>query len=171
MNFLLAAQHQISLFAFREGVAMARRGLDALRGVKDPAVCTPLEIGLQVALASCLRAVDGWAAPSVEKIYLRVREILEQTGDESQVFPIRWASRCAGRAFRSATWRVACEDNLRRAEAEPAAVIVAATQMPAPLSSFSGRPGIPRRCSAGVRTPTNRHGIRRTSTRSGSIPG
>jgi len=139
-NFRLAAQHQISLFAFREGVALARRGLDALKGVKDPAVCTPLEIGLQVALASCLRAVDGWAAPSVEKIYLRVREILEQTGDESQVFPIRWGiTLVQGVRSDLATWRVACEDNLRRAEALNQPIfIVGATQMLGAALEFLG---------------------------------
>ena len=69
-------------------------------------------------MASCLRAVDGWAAPSVEKIYLRVREILEQTGDESAVFPIRWGiTLVQGVRSDLATWRIACEDNLRRAEA------------------------------------------------------
>jgi hypothetical protein len=139
-NFMLAAQHQISLFAFREGAALARRGLDALPGVKDAAVRTQLEIGLQVSLASCLRAIDGWAAPSVEKIYLRVREILEQTGDESAVFPIRWGiTLVQGVRSDLATWRIACEDNLRRAEAlgQPL-FIVAATQMLGAALEFLG---------------------------------
>ena len=139
-NFMLAAQHQISLFAFREGVALAKRGLDALTGVKDVVVRTQLEIGLQVALASCLRAVDGWAAPSVEKIYLRVRDILEQTGDESAVFPIRWGiTLVQGVRSDLATWRIACEDNLRRAEElKQPLFIVAATQMLGAALEFLG---------------------------------
>jgi tetratricopeptide (TPR) repeat protein/type II secretory pathway predicted ATPase ExeA len=139
-NFLLAAQHQIALFAFREGVAMARRGLDALTGVKDEAIRTQLEIGLQVALASCLRAVDGWAAPSVEKIYLRVRDILEQTGDESLVFPIRWGiTLVQGVRSDLASWRVACEDNLRRADTlQNPVYIVAASQMLGAALEFLG---------------------------------
>ena len=139
-NFMLAAQHQISLFAFREGVALAKRGLEALSGVKDVAVRTQLEIGLQVSLASCLRAVDGWAAPSVEKIYLRVRDILEQTGDESAVFPIRWGiTLVQGVRSDLATWRIACEDNLRRAEElKQPLFIVAATQMLGAALEFLG---------------------------------
>ena len=139
-NFMLAAQHQISLFAFREGVALAKRGLDALSGVKDVATRTQLEIGLQVALASCLRAVDGWAAPSVEKIYLRVRDILEQVGDESSVFPIRWGiTLVQGVRSDLATWRIACEDNLRQAEKlQQPLFIVAATQMLGAALEFLG---------------------------------
>ena len=139
-NFLLAAQHQIALFAFREGVALAKSGLDALIGVKDAALRTQLELGLQVALASCLRAVDGWAAPSVEKIYLRVRDILEQTGDESAVFPIRWGiTLVQGVRSDLATWRIACEDNLRRAEAlQNPLFIVAASQMLGAALEFLG---------------------------------
>ena len=139
-NFMQAAQHQISLFAFREGVALAKRGLEALPAVKDVAVRTQLEIGLQVAMASCLRAVDGWAAPSVEKIYLRVREILAATGNEAAVFPISWGiTLVQGVRSDLATWRIACEENLRTAERlnEPM-FIVAATQMLGAALEFLG---------------------------------
>ena len=138
--FLLAAQHQIALFAFPEGAALARRGLDALSGVKQEPERTQLEIGLQVALASCLRAVEGWAAPSVEKIYLRVRDILEQTGDELQVFPVRWGiTLVQGVRMDMVTWKGACEDNLRRAEAlNNPMFIVAASQMLGAALEFLG---------------------------------
>jgi tetratricopeptide (TPR) repeat protein len=139
-HFLLAAQHQLSLFAFPEGVALTRRGLDALSGVADAAVRTRLEIGLLVAQASCLRAVDGWAAPSVEKIYLRVRDILEQAGDESQVFPVRWGiTLVQGVRSDLASWRIACEDNLTRAEAlQNPLFIVGASQMLGAALEFLG---------------------------------
>jgi adenylate cyclase len=139
-HFLLAAHHQIALFAFREGGVLAQRGLEALTGVKDEGTRTTLEIGLQVALASCLRAVDGWAAPSVEKIYLRVRDILEATGDEAQVFPVRWGiTLVQGVRSDLATWRIACEDNLRRAEAlNHRPFIVAACQMLGAALEFLG---------------------------------
>ena len=139
-HFLSAAQHQIALFAFREGVVLARRGLDALSAVKQEPERTQLEIGLQVALASCLRAVEGWAAPSVEKIYLRVRDILEQTGDEQQVFPVRWGiTLVQGVRMDMVTWKGACEDNLRRAEAlNNPSFLVAACQMLGAALEFLG---------------------------------
>jgi tRNA A-37 threonylcarbamoyl transferase component Bud32/tetratricopeptide (TPR) repeat protein len=139
-SFLLAAQHQISLFAFREGVALAHRGLNALPGVKDERQRTQLEVGLQVALASCLRAVEGWAAPSVEKIYIRVREILEQAGDEHAAFPVRWGiTLVQGVRMDLATWKGACEDNLGRAESLGNPLfVVAACQMLGAALEFLG---------------------------------
>jgi predicted ATPase len=138
--FLLAAQHQISLFAFREGVALARRALEALPGVKDDAQRTQLEVGAQVALASCLRAVEGWAAPSVEKIYIRVREILERAGNEQAAFPVRWGiTLVQGVRMDLATWKSACEDNLRRAESlNNPMFVVAACQMLGAAIQFLG---------------------------------
>ncbi len=138
--FLAAAQHQIALFAFREGVALVRRGLDALNGVNTEPERTELEIGLQVALASCLRAAEGWAAPSVEKIYVRVLEILERAGDEQKAFPVRWGiTLVQGVRSDLVTWRMACEDNLRRAEALGTPMfVVAATQMLGAALEFLG---------------------------------
>jgi tetratricopeptide (TPR) repeat protein len=138
--FLLAAQHQINLFAFREGVALARRALETLPGVKDEAQRTQLEVGAQVALASCLRAVEGWAAPSVEKIYIRVREILERAGDEQAAFPVRWGiTLVQGVRMDLATWKGACEDNLRRAESLGNPMfVVAACQMLGAAIQFLG---------------------------------
>jgi tetratricopeptide (TPR) repeat protein len=138
--FLLAAQHQISLLGFREGVALARRALETLPGVKDEAQRTRLEVGVQVALASCLRVVEGWAAPSVEKIYIRVREILEGAGDELAAFPVRWGiTLVQGVRSDLATWKSACEDNLRRAESLGNPMfIVAACQMLGAALQFLG---------------------------------
>ena len=139
--FLVAAQHQISLFAFREGVVLARRALSALPSVKDEGHRTQLEVGVQVALASCLRAVEGWAAPSVEKIYLRVREILERAGDEQAAFPVRWGiTLVQGVRMDLATWKGACEDNLRRAESLGNPMfVVAASQMLGAAIQFLGQ--------------------------------
>ena len=139
-HFLLATQHQAALFAFPEGAALARRGLDALDTVAAGAERMQLEIGLQVALAACLRGVEGWAAPSVERIYLRVRDILEQTGDEQQVFPVRWGiALIQGVRGDLISWRDACEENLRRAEAlDNPFFIVAACQMLGAARGFLG---------------------------------
>ena len=139
-HFLLATQHQMALFAFPEGAALARRGLAALEGLKGGVERTQLEMGLQVALAACLRAVEGWAAPSIEQIYLRVRDILEQVGDEQQVFPVRWGiTLIQGVRGDLATWRIACEENLRRAEAlDNPVFIVAACQMLGAALGFLG---------------------------------
>jgi tetratricopeptide (TPR) repeat protein len=138
--FEKAALHQTRLLAFPEGVALARRGLAALAAIRDEATRTRLEIGLQVALGACLRAVDGWAAPSVEKVYVRVREILERVGTEEQVFPVQWGiTLIQGVRSDLVTWRQACEENLRRAEAIGNPIfIVAACQMLGAALEFLG---------------------------------
>jgi tetratricopeptide (TPR) repeat protein len=138
--FHKAAVHQMGLCAFPEGVALARRGLAALDGVRDEAVRTNLEIELQITHGACLRAVDGWAAPSVEQIYVRVRDLLERAGTEEQVFPVRWGlTLIQGVRSDLVTWRQACEENLRRAEAIGNPLfIVAACQMLGAALEFLG---------------------------------
>jgi tetratricopeptide (TPR) repeat protein len=89
-QFLAAAKHAAGLFAFREAIALSRRGLQALEAVPEDAARMQVELGLQLILGLSLRSILGWAAPEVEKPYLRARQICQQLGDTPSLFPVLW---------------------------------------------------------------------------------
>jgi tetratricopeptide (TPR) repeat protein len=89
-QFLAAAKHAAGLFAFREAIALSRRGLQALEAVPEDAARMQVELGLQLILGLSLRSILGWAAPEVEKPYLRARQICQQLGDTPALFPVLW---------------------------------------------------------------------------------
>ena len=88
--FYLAAQRAATLFAFREALALAERGLKGLRGLPDEPVRQQLELGLQLMRGSAFRAVKGWAAPEVESAFARARELCQQLQDPPQLMPVLW---------------------------------------------------------------------------------
>jgi len=88
--FLDAAQHAAGLFAYREAVALCRRGLESTSSLPEGPARDQLELGLYVILGLSLRSVEGWAAPEVERIYLRARQLCQQLGNPPQLFPVLW---------------------------------------------------------------------------------
>ncbi|MCA1583411.1 MAG: protein kinase [Acidobacteria bacterium] len=88
--FQVAAARAVPLFAYREAVLLARRGLEALKAVPPGPARTQQELGLQVYLGLSLRSIEGWAAPEVEQIYVRARELCQELGDAPTLFPVLW---------------------------------------------------------------------------------
>jgi adenylate cyclase len=88
--FLAAVTRAVPLFAYREAVLLAERGLDMVKSLPAGPERLQLELGLLVYLGLCQRTLQGWAAPQVERIYLRAREICHQLGDVPELFPIQW---------------------------------------------------------------------------------
>jgi predicted ATPase/predicted Ser/Thr protein kinase len=88
--FFEAAQHAAGLFAFREAVMLSRRGLEAVKALPEGPDRDQQELGLQIILGLSLRSVEGWAAPEVERVYLRARQICEALGTPPQLFPVMW---------------------------------------------------------------------------------
>jgi predicted ATPase/tRNA A-37 threonylcarbamoyl transferase component Bud32 len=138
--FLDAAQHAAALLAFREAVVLCRRGLDALRSLPDDPERDQQELGLQLILGLSLRSVEGWAAPEVERIYVRARQLCHQLGDAPQLFPVLWgltlyhAIRGDLRVFQPLA-----EQLLRQAgETQTPMFEVAAHQMMASVNEFLG---------------------------------
>jgi tetratricopeptide (TPR) repeat protein len=86
-----AAQHSVTLFGFREALSLADRGLKALRGVPDGPLRQQQELGLQMIRGFALRMMKGWAAPELEPVFARARELCHQLDDPPEVFPVRWA--------------------------------------------------------------------------------
>jgi adenylate cyclase len=88
--FFTAAQHAVGLIALREAVALSRRGLAAAALLPESPERDSLELGLQMILGFALRSVEGWAAPEVERIYVRARTLCDQLGAPPQLFPAMW---------------------------------------------------------------------------------
>ena len=89
--YFMAAQHSAGLFAFREALSLADRGLKALRGVADGPPRQQQELGLQMVRGLALRMMKGWAAAELEPVFARARELCHQLDDPPEVFPVRWA--------------------------------------------------------------------------------
>jgi predicted ATPase len=89
-HFSAAAWRAAGLFAYREAVALSRRGLVALKALPDGAERKQQELGLQVVHGLSLRSVEGWAFPEVEPIYARARQLCDELGNAPELFPVLW---------------------------------------------------------------------------------
>jgi tetratricopeptide (TPR) repeat protein len=89
--FLAGARHAVGLFAFREALSLAERGIAALRGMPDGPERVQHELGLQMIRGLALRMMRGWASPEIEPVFVRARELCQQLGDPPELFPVLWA--------------------------------------------------------------------------------
>jgi tetratricopeptide (TPR) repeat protein len=89
--YLEGARHDVGLFAFREALSLAERGLGVLRGMPDGPERIQHELGLQMIRGLALRMLKGWASPEIEPVFARARELCHQLGDAPQLFPVLWA--------------------------------------------------------------------------------
>ena len=88
--YFTAAQNAVALFAFREALALADRGLKALRGLPDGPVRQQAELGLLMIRGLALRSMKGWAAPEVEPVFARARQLCHELNDPPELFPVLW---------------------------------------------------------------------------------
>jgi predicted ATPase len=86
-QFHTAVQHAARLFAHREAVILARRGLSALAAMPESPERTELEVKLQMALGLQLQVTEGYAAPDAEQAYRRARELC---AGSATLFPVLW---------------------------------------------------------------------------------
>ena len=92
--FLAATAKSVPLFAYREAVLLASRGLEMVKLLAEGPSRLQLELGLLMYLGLCQRTLQGWAAAQVEGIYLRAREIvLTSSGTRPSCFRRCGASR------------------------------------------------------------------------------
>jgi hypothetical protein len=89
--FLEGARHAVALFAFREALSLAERGLAVLRGLPQGTERVQHELGLQMIRGLALRMMKGWASPEIEPVFSRARELCHQLGDAAELFPVLWA--------------------------------------------------------------------------------
>jgi len=86
-RFLQAAQTATRLFASKEAVLLARRGLEALDSLPDDLERARLELELQLTLGVPLTDLYGYTAEEVEHAYVRARELAGRFGNTPSLIP------------------------------------------------------------------------------------
>jgi tetratricopeptide (TPR) repeat protein len=71
-----------------EAISHLTTALELLKTVQDTPARSQQELSLQIALGAVLIANKGFAAPAARQAYARARELCEQMGDTSQIFPV-----------------------------------------------------------------------------------
>jgi predicted ATPase/predicted Ser/Thr protein kinase len=88
-HLYLAAQVAGRVFAHREALTLARRGLRLLGALPPSAERAALELPLQVMLGLQLQVTEGFATPQVRLAYERARALCPQVPGTPE-FPILW---------------------------------------------------------------------------------
>ena len=83
-----AGQRSMERSAYVEAVAHLTRGLEVLQTLPDTPERTQQELTLHIALGAALIATKGYAAPEVEQIYARARQLCHHLDDPQQRFPV-----------------------------------------------------------------------------------
>jgi predicted ATPase/class 3 adenylate cyclase len=83
-----AGQRAIERSANREVISHFTKGLELLKSTADSAQRDNQELTLQTALGASLIAVKGYAAPEVEPVYARARELCHRVGETPLLFRV-----------------------------------------------------------------------------------
>ena len=78
--------------AHGEAIAHLTRGLEILEALPQTPERDQQDLTFHVSLGNSLAVTRGWAAPGVEDVYTRARELCQQTGETSQLLPVLWGS-------------------------------------------------------------------------------
>ena len=73
-----------------EAISHLTKGLELLKTLPDTPERAQQELTLQITLGVPLMATKGFAAPEVERVYTRARELCQQVGETPQLFPVLW---------------------------------------------------------------------------------
>ena len=87
---LMAAENASHRSAHHEALALARRGLQALKALPAPNEDSEQELLLHITYMISLMALKGFAASEVEQVYERARELGWRQGASPQLFKILW---------------------------------------------------------------------------------
>jgi predicted ATPase len=123
-----AGQRAIQRSANVEAIAHLRQGIELLTTLPETPARVQSELTLQTTLGPALMATRGYAAPEVAATYHRARELCQQAGDTSELFPVLWGLRLLylGRAEHEAAREMAeqCLSLARRLD-DPALLLKA----------------------------------------------
>jgi tetratricopeptide (TPR) repeat protein/predicted Ser/Thr protein kinase len=90
--FCVAAQNASRLFAAREAVTLARRGLATLEKIPEGRDRTERELSILIVLGNALIAAGGYVAPEVNETYRRASELCAQLGETPHKLPALWGT-------------------------------------------------------------------------------
>jgi serine/threonine protein kinase/predicted ATPase len=89
-QFWQAAQNAARVFAHRDAVVLARRGLRQLAAMPETPERAVLELPLQTALGLQLQVTEGFAASAAGQAYGRARELCRQSADPRALLHVLW---------------------------------------------------------------------------------
>jgi predicted ATPase len=84
----LAGQQAVQRSANVEAITHLTTALELLKTLPDTSERSQQELALQITLGAPLIATKGFADPEVGKAYTRARELCQQVGEPSQLFPV-----------------------------------------------------------------------------------
>ncbi|HEV2487154.1 MAG TPA: protein kinase [Terracidiphilus sp.] len=90
--FYMAAARSCSLFAFREALSLADRGLKALQALPEGPTRKQQELVLQMMRGIALRSTSGWATPEIEQTFNRARQLANNLENPPELIPVQWAT-------------------------------------------------------------------------------
>jgi predicted ATPase len=96
-----AGERAIQRSANAEASIHLKTGLGLLKMLSDTPERTQQELNVQITLGPALMATKGWAAPEVGHVYTRARQLCQQEGNNSRLFPVLAGLR---RFYLSETW-------------------------------------------------------------------
>jgi class 3 adenylate cyclase/predicted ATPase len=85
-----AGQRALQRSAPAEALSHLTKGLEVLTTLPDTPERTQQELTLQTTLGATHMALKGYASPEVDKAYTRARQLCQQEGEISQLFPTLW---------------------------------------------------------------------------------
>jgi len=83
-----AGQRAVARSANPEAISHFTKGLELLKSTADSPQRNNQELTLQTALGASLIAVKGYAAPEVESVYARARELCHRVGETPELFRV-----------------------------------------------------------------------------------
>src|SRR5262249_33724650 len=85
-----AADQALQRSAYQEAITHLTTGLEVLTTLPETRERTQRELDFQITLGPALMATKGYAAPEVEQLYSRARELCERVGELPQLFRALW---------------------------------------------------------------------------------
>ena len=83
-----AGQRSIERCAHHEAIGQLTKGLELLLTLPESGERNETEIRMQISLGVPLQSTKGYGAPEVEQTYARARELCNQMGETTQLFPV-----------------------------------------------------------------------------------
>jgi len=90
--FYIASARSAELFAFREALSLAERGLEAASALPEGPARKQQEVVLQMMKGIALRSTSGWATPQIEGVFTRARQLCQEMDDPPELIPVLWAT-------------------------------------------------------------------------------
>jgi predicted ATPase len=88
--FLRAAENAVRLFAPKEAIVLARRGLELLQRLPATPKRASQELPLQMTLGLQLQVTEGFAAKEANQAYTRALELCGQVRESPALYPVLW---------------------------------------------------------------------------------